>query len=457
MAGSATAARARPERRRDLVEAVWDLFASTEIAVALVLALAAASLAGAIVDAASAAPSRIVQELSGRWWWPIYCGLEIHDLFRSWWFLLLLVALALAAVASGAERLPRIARAAAGHGARLAGEAERALRGAEPIPAGPDPAATAARVAAAFRARGFEPEMVDERKIRTVYAERGRHARLGEWLVWPSLLAIGVAGIAGAVLGWQGTVEVQEGAAFDAVAVATAGGEVGRRSLHFGLRVDRLEARPARASVTLLDGAGRATRREAIGEGRPLREAGIEIDVAGLREVPDGSRAVLAVVDRSSGARREVIVGPGEPIQLGGIAYTVERYAPGSGDLGPAVQVTRVEGDQTTTFWVFERRPDLDALSRPDRYAFEFKGLRGSQAAELRVAHRPAAPALAAACLLLAIGLAWTLSATHRRLWARVEPGAIVLAGAADRHGERFAGAVAGLRAELASAPEGKG
>ncbi len=421
-----------------------------------------ASLAGAL--ATRAAPPRIARALSDRWWWPIYRGLEFHDLFQSWWFVLLLVALGLAAIASAVERLPRVVLAVTGSRARLTDDLARGLPRVERIAAGPDAAAGAERVAAAFRARGFDPATEHEGTTWYLFAERGRWAPLGEAAVWASLLALAAAGIAGAALGWQGSVEVREGDGFDRVAVATADGNAWRRRLPFAVRVDRLDAgasgavpsRPPRASLSVLDGAGRAMRREAVERGQPFREAGVEVLLAGTREIPDDSRAALTVVDRASGTRRDVAVGPGEPIEMPGVTYVVEEYAPGDGELGPAVRVRRAAKDGSSTFWVFERRPDLDARSRPDRYALEFQGLRGSPAGLFRVVHRPAAPAVAAAALLLAVGLAWTFSATHRRLWARVEPGAIVLAGAADRGSARLAGLVAALRADLA-APEGKG
>ncbi len=434
--GTPAAPPARPTRREDLVERIWDLASSPRVAGGLALALAAGWVAALLLAPAEAAPPGAAGSGSA-----LSAALELDDPLHSWWFTLLLVLLALSLLAFSVERLPRAASAVLRPSRRLTAPVERGLRQVRRLQAGPDTGADAGRVAAAFRARGFAPETAEEGGTWYLFAQRGRHARFGEWAALAGLLWLLGAGIAGRLIEWDGTLAAQEGATADEVSRRAAGGLSARQRLPFAVRVNRLEADRGRtgapgafrADVSLLGPGGREIRRQDLGGSRPLRERGIDLDLGGWREIPGGPRASLWLVDKQERGRRPVRVGRGEPFQAGPVVFSVEDYSPAYRELGPAVRVRRTENGRSTEFWVFQSRPDFDAQNRPDRWGLEFEGIEKSYAATLRVAYRPLTEALVAGAALVLLGLAVAVSAAHRRLWARVEPGAIVLAGASHR------------------------
>lgn len=422
-----------PARRQDWVERAWELASSPRLAAGLALALAAAWAGGLLLawkEAASAGTG---------WSAPDWLGMlvDLDDPFHSWPFTLLLVMLALSAVALGLERLPRAA-AALRPARRLTPQVEQGLRLVRRLAAGPDAAAEAGRVAAAFRARGFEPETAEAGGTLYLFAQRGRRARVGEWMAYAGVLALLGLGIAGRVIEWDGVMEVRQGEASDQVA-RRARGLFEQRRLPFAVRLDRLDfdvGKPgasagARAELSLVGPGGREIRRK-LDPGHPLRREGFDLYQLAWRELP-GAVAMLALVDRQERVRRPVRVGPREPFQAGNATFSVEEYSPSFQGQGPAVLVRRTEDGRTTQTWVVQGRSELGVQDRPDRWGLEFWGLEKSYTAALRVTYRPFSESLVASAALLLAGLAAAFSSAHRRLWARVEPGAIVLAGASHR------------------------
>ncbi len=443
---------AAPRARPDLVERAFGLLSHPRTAAALALVLAGGAVAALLLvspDEAGAAG-------------PLAALLDLDDPLHSWWVTLLLAMLFVCVLAFALDRVPRQVLAALRPSRRLTGPVERGLRGVRRLPGDADAAAQADRVTTAFRQRGFAPEAVQESGARHLFAERGRYVRFGEWAALLGLLALLAAAIAGRLLDWEGTVELPEGTTVVEVARRAAGGQTARQPLPFAVRLDRVEMAgragapaTARAEVTLLDAGGRELQRAVLERGGALRRDGLDLGLAAWRELPGGATAALVLVDRESGVRRTVRTGRGQPIQAGPVVFSVEEYSPAYRELGPAVRVRRTEAGQSTDFWVFQERPDFDARNRPDRWGLEFQGLRKSWVVTLRVERRPATGWLLAGAGLLLAGVALALSGTHRRLWARVEPGAVALAGSSHRQSAAFERALEAIGRDLGAAEGG--
>jgi cytochrome c biogenesis protein ResB len=135
------------------------------------------------------------------------------------------------------------------------------------------------------------------------------------------------------------------------------------------------------------------------------------------------------------------------------VRFAVVDYAPRIGESGAAARIQRTEGNARTEFWVFQAQPGFDARNRPDRYTVEFQGLRKTWVSRLRLVSDPGAViTLWLGGALATLGLLATLLGAHRRIWARVEPGAVLLAGSSHRHSARFRQQVAELASALAGA-----
>src|SRR5207302_10534439 len=140
----------------------------------------------------------------------------------------------------------------------------------------------------------------------------------------------------------------------------------------------------------------------------------------------------------------------GETLEMkNGVRFAIEAYAPKFGSMGPAVQVSRVENGKASSFWVFENAPDFDKENRADRWALSFIGLEKQFFTGLQIAHDPGTKWVFLGCSLLLTGLLVAFYTVHRRLWARVEPGKLVLAGSTHKNAAAFERMFDGLRQAL--------
>jgi cytochrome c biogenesis protein len=480
-----------------VIEQVWRFFCSLRLTLANLLLLFVGMIAGTFVNPQNDSLANIEKAFANRpgvlW---AYRTFELYDLFHSWWFTLFLTSLALNLIACSLERLPRIyylvrypeRRLDKVVGLRFKAPATRATDGA-------------VRAAEALRTRGYATQMLErpaeEGGGTDVFAERGRYARFGVWVVHLSLLLILGGGIFGRLTAFEGTADVpQGGGEADAFIVRKPDGSAFRKKLvkengtPFIVRCDdfRLkEFEPGRpkafeSDLTLLeklpDGTGgRELARETISVNHPLRYAGLTFYQASYRQLDEQMRAKVTLIDKATGDKHDLMLSPGEPIDAAdGLRYQLVDYQQDFSGLGPAVQVLRTE-DKTaglprdpdaplhaqqgaarepskdarvSSFWVFSKAPDFDKDNRDDRFAFSFDRLAPIYATGLQIARDPSTPVVYAGCFLLFAGIGIAFYSSHKRVWARAAvDGTLALGGAAHRNAEAFAEEFAALCTEL--------
>ena len=444
------------EQSHQLVELVWRFFCSLRLTLANLLSLFLAMIAGTFVNPQNDSLTNIEQAFAGRTTLlAAYRWFELYDLFHSWWFTLLLTSLALNLIACSFERLPRIYYLVRYPERRLDRVAGLRFK----VPASASLLRPEA-IAAQLRARGYATEVSDGE----VFAEKGRYARFGVWVVHISLLLILGGGIVGRLTAFEGVAEVPQGG-------GTAGsfiekrpdGSIFKHKLGFLVRCDdfRLkEFEPGRpkafeSDLTVLeeklDGSpGRELKRDTISVNHPLKWAGLTFYQASYRQLDEGMKAKVKLLDKAAGTSREVMVGAGDKIDAAeGLTYQLVDHQEDFASLGPAVQVLRSEDGKTASFWVFSKAPDFDKDNRDDRFAFQFERLSPFFATGLQIARDPSTPVVYTGCFLLFLGIGIAFYSSHKRIWARVHEGRVALGGAAHRNAEAFSQEFDGVCAAL--------
>lgn len=457
-----------------VVEQVWRFFCSLRLTLANLLLLFLAMIAGTFVNPANDSLVNIEHAFAGRpavlW---SYRAFELYDLFHSWWFTLLLTSLGLNLLACSLERLPRIFYLVKWPEKRL----ERVVGLRFRVPGTPSTLGSEA-VAATLRERGFTV-LVQEREAggHDVFAEKGRYARFGVWVVHLSLLLILGGGIVGRLTAFEGVAEVEQGGGqSDSFLEKRPDGSQFRHKLldndgHPYLvqcddfRLKEFEpGRPKsfesdlRVFEKLPDGVnGKELAKATITVNHPLKYAGLTFYQASYRQLEEGMRAKLVLFDKVAGKSQDVLVAPGQFVDAAdGLSYQVVDYQEDFTGLGPAVQVIRVEEPPGTkipaagttrtpsakarlsSFWVFGKRPDFDRDNREDRFGLQFKNLTAFYATGLQIARDPSTPVVYTGCFLLFLGIGIAFYASHKRLWAQVANGKLALGGAAHRNAEAF-------------------
>ena len=459
-----------PEESHAAIEQVFRFFCSLRLTLANLLLLFVAMIAGTFVNPQNDSLVNIERAFANR---PVvlaaYRWFELYDLFHSWWFTLLLLSLALNLIACSIERLPRIYYLVRYPEMRL--DHVGGLRFRTPAVATP---LSAREIAERLRAQRYRAVTIEA----GVFAEKGRYARFGVWVVHLSLLLILGGGIFGRLTAFEGVANVpQGGGQADAFIERRPDGAQFRHKLvdeqgrSFLVRCDdfRLkEFEPGRPKAfesdlrlfrKLPDGsAGEELARETITVNHPLRYAGLTFYQASYQQLDEGMRARMKILDKAAGTEVERLVAPGEPIEAAeGLTYQVVDYQENFNGLGPAVQVLRIEeppGAQPrrspdgralrskeakiSSFFVFSKRPDFDRDNRDDRFAFRFDRLTPFYATGLQIARDPSTPIVYAGCFLLFFGIGVAFYTSHRRVWAQLREGQLALGGAAHRNAEAF-------------------
>ena len=402
----------------------------------------------------------IVAAIGKAWWFPVYQFFELNDLFHSWWFLLLLVTLTLNLAACTVERLPRIFKIALRPDKVVSDKLLRGLRHQEQLTLPEtDPTQAAGRVAGLFRAHGYQPEIFGGDKVpgadpKAVYlfAERGRYSRFGVWTVHLSLFMILGGALIGRIGSAEGIINVpMDGQTFDFIFRRTSAGATYREPLGFTVRVDgfRLKKylngspRSFESDLAVVADPGTPQQHDVMKQtilvGEPLEYKGWTIYQASYQAAPERDRLKLHVLDKQTHETRDVELAKDGAVKLGDVTLKAINFTTNLSQLGPAAQVERTEAGNSTKFWVLQNYPDFDTNNRPDRYGLRFDGTVPFYFTGLQVAKDPGYLWWLGGCCVLFLGLGIAFYTSHRRLWAKVEPGGkLTLAGAAHKNQGAF-------------------
>jgi cytochrome c biogenesis protein len=459
-----------PEESHAAIEQVFRFFCSLRLTLVNLLLLFLAMIAGTFVNPQNDSLVNIERAFAHKpFVLAAYKYFELYDLFHSWWFTVLLLSLALNLIACSIERLPRIYYLVRYPETRL--DHVVGLRFRTPAAA---TKLSLEEVAALLRARKYSVRPADG----ALFAEKGRYARFGVWVVHLSLLLILGGGIFGRLTAFEGVANVpQGGGQVDAFVERRPDGTQFRHKLvdhegrPFFVRCDdfRLkEFAPGRPKAfesdlrlfrKMPDGsAGEELARETITVNHPLRYAGLTFYQASYQQLDEGMRARVHILDKVTGTVTQLLVAPGQPVEAAeGVSYQLVDYQEDFVGMGPAVQVVRSEeppgsrpdvdqdgrprpskNAKVTSFWVFANRPDFDRLNREDRFAFRFDRLTPFYATGLQIARDPSTPIVYAGCFLLFFGIGIAFYTSHKRVWAQLKEGTLALGGAAHRNAEAF-------------------
>lgn len=449
------------------IERVWRFFCSLRLTLFNLLALFLGMIAGTFVNPSNDSLSNIENAFAGRpWVLGTYRWFELYDLFHSWWFTALLLSLALNLVACSLERLPRIYFLVRYPERRL----DRVAGLRFWVPATPS-ALTLDDVAQKLQARKYRVQSSDG----FVFAERGRYARFGVWVVHISLLLILAGGVFGRLTAFEGTSQVPQngGVTTSFIQRNPDGTEFKHRLVDqdgkaflvkcTAFRLSEFEpGRPKAFESDLIvfedqggGEPGRELARATIKVNHPLRYGGLTFYQASYAQLDEGMRAKLRMTDRITGKPRDLMTSAGETIQAAdGLSYQPREYNPDFAGLGPAIQIQRSEDGRTSSFWVFSKDAAFDQRNREDRFSFSFERLAPLYATGLQIARDPSTPVIYTGCILLFIGIGIAFYTSHKRVWAQVAGGRLSLGGASHRNAESFSQEFDALCEELGVRPQ---
>lgn len=343
-----------------LVGAVWRFFASTRLALVLLVLLGLGSILGTFIPQIPQTGLSL-EHLQPRYSPFVFSLLrffQVFDLFHSWWFSLLLSLLALNLLACSLPRIQAL---------------PRILKGAP-----------------------------------------GKRRRVGFLLVHLGVMIVLVAGAFGQVAAEEGTLTLLPGEESDRIQIRE-GALTRSRKLSFTVRckkfgIERFASGSGgiRDYVSVLEviKKDRVVLSRRVEVNTPLTHAGFSFYQSSYQNAPRLDRARLRVKDAEG--ERAVEAASGDLVARGadGTGYVLRGYRENFKRLGEAVRIeTAGKEGRRRSFWVLARYPGFAEKNRPGGVGIDLLAYRPGFATILGVVKNPSVPVLWVGCGFLVLGL----------------------------------------------------
>ncbi|MDQ7039108.1 MAG: cytochrome c biogenesis protein ResB [Aquificota bacterium] len=442
-------------RHGNVFNFLYDFFSSLKLAILIMILLGIFSMLG----------STYIQQLQpfetyldqfgptkAVWFWKLW----LTDVFHSWYYISLIVLLAVNLTVCSIKRLPRIWRQTFGS-ERVMRLDERAERHLKPVSISVgDPQ----EVIRFLLRKGFKVYKEEKDGKVYIFAEKGRFSRLGVYIVHIALLIIMFGALIDALFGIRGFLPVPEGETNDIMLV---GPEDKRYRLPFAVHLKEFriisyeeEAREKGREVDERFKDAVASYRsyiEIFNSGRKVAEGKVEVNspfvfrsyrifqasyglTGGVREM--GVVVVdknLAEKDPEKAVLGRFTVRSGEVAEFKDMLVSVERVvlnihnpeAGMDGELAPAVVLKVLKDrkdynvpvvyDPRLTVFVYSEIEDL----RDFPYVFFMDGFVPQFFSGFQVSYHPGTNIIWIGSALLVLGMIVAFYTVHRKVWIRVE------------------------------------
>ena len=413
---------------------VWSFFSSVRLTLFLLILIAFAAIVGTVIpqqDAAGEAVQKLPPALAG-----ILKVLQLNDLYRSPWFLLLMALLTVNLVVCSLNRLPASLRLY-----RRRPEPDRSGL-YEDLPPGQVLAAEgtvedeAARMEQVLKKALGSVERKGTDQATWLSGHKGAWSYFGVYVIHAGVLVIILGAVIGSLLGFDGYVNIPEGGSTGRIELR---GGKGVMELGFDVKCDDFDVefydsgmpKLYRSDLSFLKG-GEIRAKGVLMVNHPLEFDGIHFYQSSYGAIP--GEALLTITNK-----REQIVKrarQGERFEIDGGKAQVEilRIEGNLMRMGPAVKVGITAGDKALSFWVFkfidaieEQNPMISkqvpqfnpGLYKP--YLFKLEGIETSFYTGLKVTRDPGVPVVGVGAFMLVAGFLLTFFSSHRQILVRLD------------------------------------
>ncbi len=442
-------------RHGDFWRFLYDFFASLKLAIFIMLLLGIFSMLGSTYIEQNQPFETYLDRFGPTkavWFWKLW----LNDVFHSWYYITLIVLLAINLIVCSIKRLPRIWRQTFGS-ERILKLDEKAEKHLKPISVRvKDPA----DVINLLIRKGFRVYKEEEEGKIYLFAEKGRYSRLGVYIVHIALLVIMLGALIDAIFGVRGFLPVPEGETSNLMLV---GAQDRRVKLPFAIHLKDFriitygeEAKEKGIKVAEAFKNAVASYRseiEIINSGKKVAEGVVEVNepfdfrsyrifqasyglTGGVKEMG----VVVVAKDKAHKDPKKAIVGrftvgSGRVAEFKDMLVSVEKVilnvnnpaAGMNGQLAPAVVLkvlwkrkaynVPVVYDPQITVLVYSQSKELQDFP----YVFFMDGFVPQFYSGFQVSFHPGTNVIWFGSIVLVLGMAVAFYTVHRKVWVRIE------------------------------------
>lgn len=447
-------------------EPLWDFLASVRLTVILLLSLAITSIIGTLIPQ-NESPMAYLQAY-GEFRFRLFSVLDFFDMYRSWWFRLLIVLLVVNIVICSIDRLSMVGKVIFNRNPRFKRSRFLKLKNRETFESEADPETLKDRfepiLSSAFRTTVVKPT---EDGL-CIFAEKWRWTRLGVYMVHLSVVVLLIGALIGSIFGFDGFVAIPEQSQTRRIELRNTGESL---DLGFEIRCEDFDVsfyetgapKEFRSKLTIIeDGQPVLTKDIIVND--PLSYKGVRIFQSSYGELPPeispaGQETPEAlefrIADRETGAVATVTAKFKETVELpnGWGKLTFSEYNPafafGGRDLGAAASVLLKQPDHEQTMVLLPLRfPNFDRMRNSELFISvtgqkteTFKAGAAPEArfyTGLQVNRDPGVPLVYAGFIFMILGFVVTFFMSHQTVCVDIGAGkqgsSVAVSGNADRN-----------------------
>jgi cytochrome c biogenesis protein len=433
-----------------VTDKIWSVLSSVTLAVVLIAILAVTSIVGTVIEQSTDYDKniKVISTFVGSGAAPAAYkalnALGFMDMYRSWWFMSLLILFSVNLIVCSIERLPRIWKIVTDPMIPLKDNVLRNLGIRHEITVASKPEDARNVVESVLKAGGMSPQTATSSEDGSVqvFGQKGGWARFGVYVVHGSILVIFIGAIVGAIWGFKGGLNLPEGTDSDAAYQYGSGQEI---PLGFTVRCNWYETefygnsdmpKLFKSELTVLEN-GREVMKKWIRVNDPLTYKGVTFYQSSYGPIPTPQNGLFVFkVKSGSGGEQMVWAKMNQPFKIPGtdMEATVVNFSPAlttdrnTGQLytytssmnNPAVEVRFTRGGQEVlrTGWIWKRWPDTGKLQ--GGAALEFDHYWGAQYTGLQVRKDPGVWLVYLGCILMSIALYVAFFISHRKVWVKI-------------------------------------
>ncbi len=400
---------AKSSQQTSIVSEVTAFFTSVRTAIGLLFLLAAASVIGTLIP--QDVPLEQLQQTIAPFYFRLITILDLHKLYRSWWFTTLLLLLSLNILGCLLQRLRHISADWKGSSGKsnfsFSFTDKRDRRELQEI------------IASGLKqvVRGA-PRIVETADGVSLFWVNDRVQLLGFPFIHTAIILILIGGLIGSLYGIKGKVQIKEGDKANRFTIIATGATA---QLPFEIAVDRFvlnrypsgEPKEFRSDVRLLVD-GKEVLKDSILVNHPLTFQGISLYQSDYRLT--GIKEVKLGIVNQSGETSEITLRPSSITPLEGSQYKflLTSVDFGSAKSGPGVGI-QVEGPegQARTIKIFRNDP---GPTRIDDVKLSFLDYVPAYVTGLQIGYDPGSRIVWIGCILLISGFLLSLFTNFRNL-----------------------------------------